>query len=228
MTQILRAIACCAVLSPLALFGAEEAKIGDATIKVPAPSGFVRYDGLNERIDEVMGQMVPKTNRLLLMFATPKDAALAKKGKPQNLERYMMIQTFRQGEKIKLAAKDFAALLKGAEAQVNSSVESGEIASSVNEQLKKSKDAKDLKVGENVMLGTFHKSESSIDMGMLMKTQMGNDEPTSMAAAFSIVLLHGKILYVYVYSSYYAAEDIAWTRKTVKDWREAIVALNQE
>ena len=188
----------------------------------------MRYDGLNERIDEVMGQMVPKTNRLLLMFATPKDAALAKKGKPEDLERYMMIQTFRQGENVKVTAKDFAQILKGLDAQMSSSAESGQLASEVNEQLKKTKDAKDLKLGETVILGTFHKTESSVDMGMLTKVQVGKDEPKSMAGAFSISLLRGKVVYIYVYSGYYAPEDIAWTRKTVKDWREAIVAANQE
>jgi hypothetical protein len=228
MIRILRALACCAVLFPLALFSAEEAKIGDVTIKVPAPSGFVRYDGLNERIDGVMLQMVPKTNRLLLMFATPKDAALAKKGKPEELGRYMMLQTFRAAEDMKLSAKEFGQVVEGVEAQFASSEKAEQLQDEVNAQLKKTKDAKDLKVGETVMLGVYQKTEYSVDMGMLIKAQVRNEEPTPMAAAFSIIRLREKVLYLYVYSGYYAAEDIAWTRKTVKEWREAVVAANRE
>jgi hypothetical protein len=230
MTRKLFTVLCFAfLLSPVFLWGEETAKIGDVSLSVPPPTGFVRYDGLNQKIDDVMVQMVPKTNRLLMLLATPKDAASAKKGKPEDLERYMMLQTFRNGEKMVMTAKDFTEVLKGVEKEFGSGDKAAaQLEAEVNEQLKKTKDVSDLKLGQTVMLGVFHKSERSIDMGMLMKAQVGDDEPKPMAAAFSIAMVRGKILYIYVYSGYYSPEDIAWTRKTVKDWREAIVAANKE
>lgn len=227
MKRPLLTLLLCALLLPLTLFGVETAAIGDVSLKVPPPEGFARFDGANKNVDKVMVQMVPPTNRMLLMMAPPDDVAAAKAGNPRDLNRYMMLQTFRQGEKMTITTKEFAEILKGVDSQFGSDKATAKLEEEVNAQLKKTNDAKNLKVGETVMLGVFQRADDHVDMGMLMKAQVAGDEPKPMVGAFSIAMIRGKVVYIYVYSAYKSPDDIAWTRKTVKEWRESIAAANK-
>ncbi len=216
-------------LLPFATFADETVTIGQTAIQVPLPAGFARFDGVNADVDKLMNSLVPPTNRMLLIVATPDDVKAAKAGTPGNMKRYMLVQTFKDGEAQTVTVKQFAEVLTALETQFATKDKgAGNLESEVNNLLKGAKLPTDLKIGETSMLGVFEKNERAIDIGMLSKVQIGQEAPSPLAAAASIMLVHGKVSYLYVYSEYHDTEDVAWARRTVKAWREAILAANPE
>ena len=228
MKRPLLALLLGALFLPLTLFGAETATIGAVSLKVPLPEGFARFDGANKDVDKLLVQMVPPINRLLMVMAPPDDVAAAKQGALRDLNRYMMLQTFRQTEKMTITTKEFAEVLKGVDQQLGSDKAIAKQEEEINAQLKRTNDVKNLKVGETAMLGIYQRSDEFVDMGMMLKAQVAGNEPKPIVSAISIAMIRGKVVYIYVYSAYKTPEDITWTRKTVKEWRESITAANKE
>lgn len=215
------------IAMPLLLLGDEVAKVGGASVNVPLPAGFARFDGASKKLDELMANFVPATNRLLLVAAIPSDVASAKKDDTAELKRYMMLQTFRQGETMNLTAKDFAVIRDGVEKQFGTpGKRMDDLEKDVNANIKKAKLPVEMKIGETQMLGVFAKGDTSIDFGMLTKTQVGDGKAEPLAAAASITMVKGKVCYLYVYSNYKSQEDIDWARNTLKLWRLSIMEAN--
>ena len=215
------------LLLPLAVRANEAIKVGDETIAIPLPTGFVRFDGLNPQVDQLMQSMIPPTNRSLLVGATAQDAALAKAKTPGNLSRFMNIQTMVKVEGEKISLSEFETVRGELEKQFAASGTGPEgFQSEVNKRIADAKLPIALKLGETRMLGVYEKSDRSIDMGMMMNTQVGTQAPETMVAAASCVDVRGKVLFLYVYADYHNQADVDWTRTTVKSWRESILATN--
>jgi len=217
------------ILLPLVVHADDKVKVGDQSITIPYPEGFVRFDGNNADVDKIMQSMLPPSNRSLMVVATPADAAKAKAGKPGNLDRFMNIQTLRAAEGEKISLADFKTISGQLEKQFTPDGGGiGNIEDEVNKRIKEAKLGVDLKLGETKLLGVFDKTDRSVDMGMMMKTKLGDAAPETMAAGMSFVVVHGKVLFLYVYANFKNADDITWTRNTVKAWRQAIHAANPE
>ena len=50
--------------------GTDAISVGGATISLPAPDGFFRYDGKSAKVDSFEQQFVSATNRLLAIFGS--------------------------------------------------------------------------------------------------------------------------------------------------------------
>ncbi len=215
------------IVMPLVVLGDETVKVGNISLKVPMPEGFARLDGVNKESDELLLKFVPPSNRLLLVATSPANVASIKKGKFVDLKRYMMLQSFRAGEGQNVSLKDFAAVRGGVEKQFGAEGKGmKEIERDTNAQLKKAKLPVDIKMGETQMLGVFDKGERSIDMAMLTSSQVGEEKAEPLVVAASIVLVGGKVCYLYVYATYNTQEDIDWARNTVKLWRLSVFEAN--
>jgi hypothetical protein len=218
---------CALLLVPLAASANETAKIGDETLSVPLPQGFVRYDGLNAAIDQVMQRFVPPSNRSLMVIATPLDAERAKANQPKDLNRFMSVQTARALENQKATLRDFESASAELEKQfVPGGQGAATVQSEANKLTKNANLGVDLKLGETRMLGVYEKTKQSMDMGLIMKAQVANGPVKTVVAAMSLVDVKGKFLFLYVYSDYHGQADADWTRTMAKSWREAIIAAN--
>ncbi len=210
---------------PLALFADEKVTIGNESLTIPLPEGFTRLDGANKEFDAGMLKLVPSTNRMLLTVALPGDVAKAKASQEFELNRYAMLQTFREGESMKLTLKQFEQIAETMEKQFSEGGLLSDAEAKTNQQLKNA-DLPDIKVGQMRMIGKMEKTDRSLDLGMLTKLQVGTEGPQTLVTGMSTVVVKGKVLYMYVYSSYKGKADADWTRSTVKTWREAVLAAN--
>jgi len=214
-------------LLPCRILANEAIKVGDETLSIPIPQGFVRYDGINPKIDQMMQSLLPATNRSLMVIATQLDADRAKAGQPRNLGRFMNVQTARAVEDKTATLSDFAEL--SAELEKQSGPGGNLFAgaeSEANRQIAKL--GVGLKLGETRMLGVFEKTKQSLDFGIMAKIQFGSTSTLSetMIAGASVVDVRGKVIFLYVYADYAGQADLTWVRSTVKAWRESIVAAN--
>ncbi len=218
---------CSLLLLPLAVSANEAVKVGNEALSIPLPQGFVRYDGINAAIDQVMQRFVAPSNRSLMVIASPLDAERAKAGQPKDLIRFMSLQTARAVENETATLRDFETLSAEVEKQFSPG---GEGAATLQKEASKiTQNANlglDLKLGETRMLGIYEKTKQSVDMGLLMKTQVGNGPVETMVAAASFLDVKGKVIFLYVYSDYHAQADADWTQAVVKSWRQSIIAAN--
>jgi hypothetical protein len=216
-------------LSPLVVLADEAVKIGDAAIKIPFPTGFARLDGVNAKLDRVLNGFVAPTNRQLLVLAPPGDVKKAKAGQLDNLARYALVQTFKSAEGETLTVEEFAEVLTGVEKQYGGAgKDARERAAALEQETNKllKVGGEKVKISGTRMLGAYDKTDRSIDMGMLSDAQAGKAKAQPMACGASILMVGGKIVYLYVYSNLSKAEDVTWTQATAKAWREAIFAAN--
>jgi len=64
-----------------------------------------------------------------------------------------------------------------------------------------------------------------------MDIQEAGKDPSALVGAASIASIasvRGKLLFFYVFSKLRSPADVAWTRKTAKDLREAVTQANKE
>jgi hypothetical protein len=217
-----------ALLLPAISVAEELIKVGQKTFEIPLPEGFVKFSGLNPRIDKLMQSLTPPSNRSLMVIATPKDAANAAAENPTNLARYMMVQTFRESEKIALSVDDFKQVASEFEKSFGKKKALEDMEKEVNQQFKKAQPGVKLVLSQTVMLGVYDKSERSIDAGMLAQSKVENNKAENMAVAMSIVLLDDKLVYLYVYADLTGPKDVEWTRTTLKGWRESVLKVNSK
>jgi hypothetical protein len=180
-----------------AAFGEEKVKVGDETLTVPLPPGFVRLDGVNPEVDVFFNKLVSERNRLLMAVAIPEDVKKAKEKGPTEMKRYLVMQTHRRTENKTTSLTDFKATSKQME-----------------------------KIGELIPLGVLEKSDHSIDFGIPSSRQVDEKAPDTVASGGSIVLVRGKVIYVYAYSGYKEKSDMIWVQGAVKAWREAVLEAN--
>src|SRR5688572_31030975 len=96
------------LLAPMAVLAAENVSIGSERLSIPLPAGFARLDGVNPDVDSVMQGMVSPSHRPLLMATAPELVKAAKEGNPQDMPRYLSMQTLRATESQTGTLKDFA------------------------------------------------------------------------------------------------------------------------
>src|SRR4051812_414327 len=83
-------------------------KIGGVMLRVPAPAGFVRYDGKNEKIDQVQASFLPPSHRILAAYGEPDDVSEVLAGNFPRLERSLTVQENWQFEESSFTAEEFA------------------------------------------------------------------------------------------------------------------------
>jgi len=214
---------------PLVLCGQEITKIGDVTLKIPPPAGFARLDGANKEMDIFLRQLVPPQKRFLMAMAMPREVAKVKDGNPPDVSRSMTVQTPRMTEDQKLSAEQFADLRKSVETQFKAGDKLGAgIEAQVNEIFEKAKVPGGVKIGKMVMLGMDEKTERSFNTATLMDAKSEGEEAQPVVSALSVLLIRGKLVYLYVSATAKGADDVAWARKTAKAWGEAVLAANPE
>jgi hypothetical protein len=209
-----------------AALGEEKVKVGDEMLTVPLPPGFVRLDGVDPKVDAAIEKLVPATNRLLLVAATPEDVKKTKAGRAPELKRYFMTQAFREAENEMFSLREFKETLAAIKKEYGAGAGTAKLESEINKEVANKDLPMKAKVGEMKMLGVFDQSERSIDFGMLASAQVDEDTPETFAIGASVALVRGRLIYFYAFSGYKGQSDITWVRDAVKAWREAVLKAN--
>jgi len=212
----------------------EEFTIGDVKLNIPSPAGFVRIDGKNKEWDGVMAKFVPATNRFLCTYGTEKDLADLQGGKFPDSPQSFQLQTFKQSEKMTVSIKDFEqakteirnlnigkAMKKEAQNMLNKA--SSDLQKQTGQKI-------DLKVGETRQLGIFEETDTSIAFAAVMNlgTGAGGDEAKNITMYMGgcTVVVKGKLLFMYSYADSTQADAEEWVKKSVIDWKNAVLEAN--
>lgn len=212
-----------------------EVKVGPQSIRIPAPAGFERMDGIDARQDEVAAEFAGATNRRLIMFGTPAAVAALRRGEAPLSPRNFNAQTLRSLEHRALTSVQFESLRAQAESELGTLGKRMDAvlgrtmdnaAKSLSEKLQESVE---VKVGTPVPLGTFERTRDSLGFSMLIKSELsiaGKETAGLSVVACMIVRVRDRCLYLYATSDRRSAEDEKWVKEEVLRWRDAIFAAN--
>lgn len=209
--------------------------IGNKTIVVPAPAGFVRSDGIDPEIDRAEAAMLPETNRRLIAFSTPEKVECVQNRLPGALERNFDCQIPRNLENRDVGEQAF----KDARVKLRAEIEKLKL--KVNEFIKPfikqgnqrlsdqfGVDAA-LTVSDTAVLGVFDDTPTSLGFSMAMKVGRqtdANEAPEKWLTACIVVPVNGRLIYLYSSSPYQAEGDRIWAEQAVSAWRDAVVNAN--
>ncbi len=202
--------------------------VGGRTIKLPAPVGFERIDGLQPEVDRMVEGMLPASNRYLARFDPPKNS-VPDEGRGFN------VQVMRSIENREIGDRTFGDIKEQTKAEIEKAQETirQEIAKVGGKAEKALQDATDadaaLSLSDVVMLGCFDDSPSSLGFTMALNiaAKAGDKSVKSkLVIASMIVPVNGRLIYLYANADFNSAADRAWAEQAVSTWRDAVVAAN--
>ena len=212
-----------------------DVKVGPQTIRIPAPAGFERMDGIDAKQDEVAAEFVGATNRRLIMFGTPDAVAALRRGEAPLAPRNFNAQTLRSLEDRALTPAQFESLRAQAENELGTLGKRMDAvlgrtmdnaAKSLSEKLQESVE---VTVGTPVPLGIFERTRDSLGFSMLIKSEFsiaGKNIAGLSAVACMVARVRDRCLYLYATSDRRTVEDEKWVEEEVLRWRDAIFAAN--
>ncbi len=213
------------------------ASVGLSLIKLPVPQGFVEPSRTVPPLRQLGERMTPATNRLLAIFVSQADQTAARSGVNPSLQRYFMVQSFRQSEQGTVTQAEFEPVKVMLRQQYQQMLDqSGAL---VQGQLDKAAremgrdagvDNLKMKVGEMKGLEVIDERELSISLLALTKyaVQVGErTEEIPMAMTITTGITKGKVVYFYAYARYSGAEDLQWLRSVTRQWVQQAAEANR-
>jgi hypothetical protein len=209
-------------------------RIGDATLRVPAPEGLRRLDGRSEAFDTRLQDLPPKTNRVAAYYGPGRDLSDLLSEVEPGLGRTASVQVPRSFEEVSLSPEDFQTY-KGYLRE-----NFGRLLPRYREltQALSSRPAAEvlgpsffLAPGELIPFGFDPETDRSISFTVLSGTywparpDSSGDTGLSVSSA-SALLIEGKVVYLYATARYADGADADWTRATVAGWRDRVAELN--
>lgn len=203
-------------------------QIGTTPLQLPLPQGFSEPSVGAPGFRNLGETMTPATNRLLAVFIADTDIVRVKASQQPTMDRYFMVQTFRQTEGVTASPAEFAQLqemLRKQYVEISKQVlptVQGELDRAAA-QLSKESGAPGvkLKVGEIKPQEVFHDVPGQISLLALTAYRVevaGKAQEIPMALGVTTLALKGKMLYFYAYSRYRDATDLAWIKTQTLDW----------
>lgn len=212
------------------------ATVGGISIILPPPEGFNEPARKFHDLWALMETLTAPGNRLLAVFVSDRDLAREVSGKPAMMNRYFMVQTLRKLESTNISTNEFAKLKNMFKEQQQDLLERHRAVTQRNfdsaskELGRKLQDPTlSLKIGESVPLGIFSEDSSSISSAFITKYSVvtdGKADDVLTAGGMTIVLIKGRIVYLFAYSTYKSSGDAEWVRDATRRWLTAIATIN--
>lgn len=213
--------------------GAADIVVGERTVNIPHPDGYVELTPDMSPYYESMWAYVAASNHRYLTLIHESTAAAIRRGDAVEVGRYMNIETEKSISRMSISAAqfdEFQNIMRTQLFELTARVQEQlpEITSAGNAALSEQFDA-DLAVdlGGVVPLPVHLDTDNAIASSMYMTvsaTVNGADMGSEVLSATMLTLHVGdKVLFLYVYG---AQSDLLWTRETANAWAESIVAAN--
>lgn len=212
-------------------------RLGTTKLAVPAPMGYQEMLCRAPYAASIFEAMLPPDNRLVALFTTEDAVAAWEVGEPVDLNRYTMVQSFRPAEGEMLSAAEFgmlAAQIKGNQEALFEQV--SKVIPGLSER--GSRALSDLtgvdvalSLGQVIPLGVFLERPEAFAFALLQNVAVsvdGERDGNVVAGTVAVVHARGKVLFLYVISTYTGDADLAWVRAKTSAWVAEVIAANNE
>ena len=208
--------------------------VGAARIFLPAPTGYAEPTGPALRMQDAIEAITPAKSRLLASYVSIVDISDA--GGATAFERHFTAQVLRHGEERIFKPSEFATIKATVRRQHAALVEQSarrmpnllgtiEFPDHEYEQALRT-----MKIGEARAIHLFHESDTSLSLLLAAKWSVGEGSRASeapMATSITWILLKGKLINLYAYSTYRSPADLDWIRQQTRAWIAKIEAANE-
>lgn len=192
-------------------------------VAATAPQGYYEIISVHPESRNIFEVFTPPKNRLLAACVSEEDMGRILSDQEPLLNRYMMVQMYKETSCIPYALSDFrqySDYLKNHHSDMIDEFKSSvdQEFDNVSELLSDGAESSVLiGVDKQVPLGVFIDKADAVGVAQLTRMTVEQEQNVGMvvtAGGFSMVLAAGEILYVYVYSRFQSQEDIDWVRDT--------------
>lgn len=202
--------------------------MGGRLIKLPAPEGFERIDGLDPELDRQVESLLGASNKYLARFE-PLKSNTADAGRSFNVQMMRKLESMEIGER---TFADVKQQMKGEMDRMQETVRQ-EIDKQISAVEKQRREAGGedlaLSISDVNVLGYFDDSPSSFGFTMAMKVAAkggGKAVDDKVVTAGVVVPVNGRLLYLYSIADFHSPADRQWVEKAAGAWRDAVVAVN--
>jgi len=208
--------------------------VGGVQVALPLPSGDVDAYAGGPDLRRFADQSTAPTNRMLALFMAPEDMAALRAARPLARDRMLAVQAYRKGEALIVGEQEF----QGIKPQMRAPSDILAKALAAANEFKPdpgrpadilTKMGVPLQVGDVKSLGVFAETSRSISSLLLTKYVAQIDgKPVKFpkAIAMNVVLLRGKVMFLYVYSRFECGADLDWVKAQAIAWLAAAAAAN--
>jgi len=211
--------------------------IGGVTISTRTPTGFYKtsdtYPAYFSFVDKYA---TGKENKLLSWLVPEKDYLRLKNNQKPNSGRYINLKINKALISEYFTAKDFDELKVLVKKEQYTAT--NDLSSDINKEFNRiSRDLEsdynlpyklNLKLGETTPLGLFIDKTNAIGFTEIMqlKGKFDSGNELTKVVSQSLILVRGKLLYVYVYSAYNTLKDILWAEAKSKELVDLVLNNN--
>ena len=214
--------------------GAADIVVGERTISIPVPEGYVELTPDMSPYYESMWAYVAASNHRYLTLVQASTAGAMRRGESVDVGRYMNIETEKNLSRMSVSAAqfdEFQDVIRNQLFELTARVEEQlpEITNAGNAALSEQFDAElAVDLGGVVPLPIHYDTDNAIASSMFMTvsaTVNGEDMGSDVLSATMLTLHVGdKVLFLYVYG---AQADLLWTRETASAWADKILTENR-
>lgn len=201
-------------------------EIGNVEAALPIPEGFVVADNLPAEKLAVLESMTPDSNRLLAFLIPKESLHLMQSTAGSPISRYAIVQTIRATEHTTATQAEFQQLVVAPIKESWSSADSAETATLDKLRQEVSEQSGVELVGFR-HVGFVLDQEDALSQAAVVKL-VANEGRAPTLATFSYLRVRGKVLFVFLYSSFRGPEDLEWLYEKTSSWVEDILRLNGE
>ncbi|WP_417386757.1 hypothetical protein [Gimesia sp.] len=211
---------------------ADSFTIGDKTIEVPAPAGYVRVTPEMGDVYRLARSLVDPANDLLAYYIPESDVAAAKAGEIPPLNRTFMLKVNKQLKTAELGTGDFAKLKKGAVEENRKITETlkkqlPDLFDKVNQGISKEFNMDfAMQVSQVVPLDPHYDVPNAMAFSMFVTYNVsaeGEKSDDVVCCTTTFLDADGKVLFLYCYAP---QDELSWTQSAAKDWAESVMASN--
>ena len=210
-----------------------DVEVGGKLIHFPAPSGFVRVDGVFADWDEMSNAGISASNRGIINFGSKSCLAdLKNKQIPSDVTMFSCHVT-RSVEAVDVSERYFEDCRNKLKKTWN---RAGDKLSTKNAptldhansviQQKLGEDAV-VKVTDAAVLGCFDDSPNSFGGSVAKNIQSAAMAKHKVVASYLLVLVNGRLLHLYGSANYNTDADVKWVETAMLAWRDQLLAANK-
>lgn len=212
--------------------------IGGVEIRIPAPDGFFRIDGIDHEYDRLARSLVPPHNRSIAQFGTERELAELLAGRWPSAKRGFGVQVMRALESVRATRSQFDRIkdrLKTDLLEVETDPEFQRLIREMELGISKGffdldGTAHNVTIGNPIPLGIYDETAESLLFSMLMTAYVdgANDDDIFVGmVSGACIHINERVLYLYATSEYVDNTDIEWVRTALMNWRDEVVKANQ-
>jgi len=211
-------------------------RIGDVTVKVTAPAGFVETSARSPQLWQRAQSMTTGYSEVLANFVTSGDFVAFVKNDTPSFSEYYIVSTPKPAKHRTTNQKQFDELrfgLAGMQSKLKQNMEpqlSNEL-SKLNSNLS-TQAGKPLaiKIGQVVPVSVNINRQNLLSYTVLSQLSTSNENVISsdtMIMTTGVCFLKGKVLMLNYYSVFKSPQDLETSRKSIENWAESLLMSNK-